>query len=120
MSEEWKARYYGSGTSVVTMDMPSRPLFYVFGPRWGIQREWARQDMCEELCAFLNGGDKPAWLYSMIRTSANEVEGLDGSSVSACGPIRLISEKWEDISDAPALTARRELIDRLVTPALRR
>ena len=66
----WDVQCFGSGTMIVSPD-DRGPWLYVYGPRNDdddrCQRD--RFKVCEDLCAFLNGGPRPAWLNDMRRTS---------------------------------------------------
>lgn len=116
----WQVRCYGSGTTNVE-DMDSHagesPWLYVVVvyPIDG-DRSRQRYEMCQDLCRFLNGGPRPAWLDDMERVSEYELSAVDGSSVQACGPMFDADPpnlNWQTRQDDDAKNARARLIDRL-------
>ena len=119
MSERtWQPRYYGSGTTIVTSDEPGKPHYYLYGPfdpdEGKCQRN--RHVMCEQLADYLNGGDRPKWLDDMERISEAVARDLDGSSITATGPMVDRNpphlDWWQDDSDE-AKDARARLMDDL-------
>lgn len=121
-TEQWSHQCYSSGTQVVTSNQPDTPWFYIYGPGAGgafdseAERDRNRFAMCEDLAAFLNGGERPAWLDDMHRICETELVGLDGSKIFMVGPTRSAPEHpygWEYRDDPDALAMQARLIDRL-------
>jgi hypothetical protein len=134
--EDWHVRWFASGTMIVE-DRASpheayefgvrclSPHLYVFGPGYGTddgpdQAIRDRYRCCEELAAFLNGGPRPAWLDDLRRTSEAHAEDIDGTSVTATGPmVDRDPPKCDWINDPSpeAQDARARLMDRLGIPS---
>ena len=87
---EWEVRSYQSGTMNVSLKIEQRkPWLYVFADKATDEdrQDRERYEMCEQLAAFLNGGDRPAWLADMIRTKEEAAYSLAGASIMATGPM---------------------------------
>lgn len=114
----WKPQFFGSGTCVVQRSY-NEPWLYVYGPANPDEAKYVRDRMqlCYDLAAYLNGGSRPAWLADMDRISEREAIDLDGTSVTATGPLydadppRLVWRERGDDDDA-----RARLMDRLLLP----
>lgn len=110
---------YGSGTHLVARSDPcSDPWLYVYGPNSEDETVYAhdRWKVCQDLCDFLNGGTRPAWLNDLERTSEDHAEDLDGTSISATGPMIDADPPnlhWVQDDSWTAKLARAALMDRL-------
>lgn len=123
--ETWAARSFPSGTQIVTRDDPNEPHFYVYGPKPVGPKDDEGDDpqairnryrMCDDLRAWMNGGERPAWLDDMRRVSETRVIGDDGSSISAVGPSYDADPPkldWHERDDPASQDKRARLIDRL-------
>lgn len=113
----WRVVFYGSGTHVVTTNRPEEPWFYVYGPLAQEGFDDVRYKMCEDLSAFMNGSSRrPLWLDDMTRVSETLLEGFDGSSVFATGPMYDTDPPklcWAEKQDQEAKDKRARLIDKL-------
>lgn len=133
--EDWRVRCFQSGTMIVhDASAPTVPFqygvrclsphLYVYGPGYGTEdSEDAavrnRHRCCEELASFLNGGPRPPWLDDLTRASETRAEDLDGTSITATGP--MIDRNppacdWIDDPSPEAQDARARLMDRLGIP----
>lgn len=121
MSEQttiWHHQAFPSGTQIVTSMQAGEPHYYVYGPAGGNEADDGnRYKMCEEFCAYMNGGPRPVWMDDMYRANDETIRGLDQSSIFACGPMidKDPPNLWWVHDDSPAAKAKRKaLIDRLV------
>lgn len=120
----WRVESFPSGTCIVTT-RERGPHLYVYGPKpVGPKDEEgddpvadrARYQMCEQLAAWLNGGDRPVWMDDMQRVSEIELQGTDGSSITATGPSYDANPPaldWRQCDDQESRDARARLIDRM-------
>lgn len=87
---EWETFVDASGSCVVLLVSRDerRPHLYVFAdPLPDRRRTQAnRIEMCRLLTAWLNGGERPAWLGDFYRRSPNVAECLTGAMLLAAGP----------------------------------
>ncbi len=129
----WERRWYGSGT-VTVEDLDSyepfefgikcrKPNLYVFGPGFGtddcedsLVRD--RLVMADQLADYLNGkSERPKWIDDMERISETKLDGGDGSSIEATGPMvdaNPPSCDWVIDPSPDAHNARARLIDLVV------
>ena len=114
MQDVWNVRCYHSGT--INVEPPQRgPWLYVFGPGEVDGDSYSnRFAVAESLCAFLNGGPRPAWLCDMKRVAENELGDFDGTRIIATGP--MIDKRpptcwWVQDDSSDAHDARARLID---------
>lgn len=125
----WEVRAYASGTMTVQdMEAPTKtfkygvldlsPWFYVYGPGNEDEDQWMRDrwKVCEDLCDYMNGGQRPAWIDDMERISEVEAIALDGTSITATGPMVDRDPpncNWDQDRSVEAVNARARLMDRL-------
>jgi hypothetical protein len=112
----WQVQAFASGTHIVT-DGGAGPWLYVLctNPE-DLDDNRERFRMCEDLADFLNGGLRPAWLDEMERVREYELIGVDGSCVTATGPMYDADPpnlNWHERQDDESRDARARLIDRL-------
>lgn len=118
---KWQARYYGSGTTNVTCCVPGEPWLYVYGPKDEDEdrQQSNRYPMCEQLAAWLNGGERPKWLDDMERQTETLAVGLDGSSIEAVGPMIDAAPPnlhWVTDDSDDAKNKRARLLDQVFRP----
>lgn len=85
---QWTERYFGSGTTIVTSDLPGRPHLYIFADS-AISRSRFMADryaMCEQIRDCLNGGERPTWIDDFGRTSEVTAKSICGGRIFATGP----------------------------------
>lgn len=127
--ERWQCESYPSGTCIVfNANGPVKPFaygvvkliphLYVYGPANDDfkKRHRDRMKCCEDIRDFLNGGERPPWLNDMRRVSEDHAEDLDGTRITATGP--MIDKEppkcfWVQDDSREAIEARRNLMDRL-------
>ena len=114
----WEVSCYPSGTMIVAQRDRLWPHLYVYGP--GGETETAcvrnRFKVCEDLAAFLNGGERPAWLDDLTRVSETYAEALDHTNIMAIGPMFDSDPpnlNWKEDESWEASAARARLMDRL-------
>jgi hypothetical protein len=94
------------------------PWLYIYGPIGADDdsTDRNRYAVCMAIRDYLNGGARPAWLDDLRRTSETHACDLDGTSISAIGPMFDADPpnlNWvEDNSDTMNV-ARARLMDRL-------
>lgn len=117
--EKWEHQCYQSGTMVVTdVNNCSAPWLYVYGPANQNEALYVRDRMqcCKQLREFLMGGERPTWLDDLRRVSEEHAEDLDGTQVTACGPMYDANPprlQWMPDQSTEAKNARARLMDRL-------
>ena len=121
MKDRWIVTTYGSGTTTVSLRRakPIRePWLYVYGPNNPERDEDRyyrdRQKVCQDVCDYLNGGSRPAWLDDLERTTEIHAESLDGTSISACGPMFDADPphlNWRTDESDDAKNARARIMD---------
>lgn len=118
--EDWRVNSYLSGTVTVQDQTNPDIWLYIFGP--GLpdddERDRIRHEYARLLAGFLNGGLRPAFLKDMERTSESYLKGVDGSSISACGPMYDKHPPkcwWVQKEDLVSKRRRAALIDLLAT-----
>lgn len=137
--EDWQVRGFASGTMIVQDQAApfepfaygvrcTKPHLYVYGPGYGTNySETAavqnRYFCCTALAVFLNGGPRPRWLDDLRRVSETHAEDLDGTSITATGP--MIDRNpprcdWINDPSPEAQDARARLMDRLGIPSAKR
>ena len=113
----WRVECYGSGTHIVTTRRAGEPWLYVYGPYIETSIDKIRFRMCEEIADFMNDSSKrPAWLDDMRRISETRLEGVDGSTVFATGPMYDKDPPkcyWTVCEDQESKDKRARLMDRL-------
>lgn len=114
----WKPRFFGSGTCIVTDDSKRGPWLYVYGPASDDEGQWMRNrmTMCGELADYLNGGKRPTWLDDLERVSETRAVDLDGTGISAVGPMvdrNPPKLDWAQDDSEEAQDARRRLMNKL-------
>lgn len=116
---EWMPRYFESGTTIVDSGVAGEPWLYIYGPGNEDEDQWMRDRfaMCEQLAEWMNGGKpRPQWLSDMERQTEESAVGLDGSSVTAVGPLIDINPPnlhWVTDNSEEAKNKRARLMDRI-------
>jgi len=87
--DHWEWHSYTSGTQVI-VPIPQSwdlPYLYVYGPPGKDEGDTYRMRSmtCQELCMWLNGGAMPAWFNDLQRVSETQLDGLDGTTITAVG-----------------------------------
>lgn len=129
VSERWECRYYGSGTCIVENAIGPKeafkygvhnlsPHFHIYGPANGDEANYMRDRMkcCEDIRDFMNGGERPKWLDDLHRVSETHANDLDGTSITATGPMVDVDPpacNWRQDESQEAKDARARLMDRL-------
>lgn len=114
---EWMVQTYQSGTMVVVSSFGG-PWLYVYGPGNGDEKKYNqdRFQCCRDLCAYLNAGSRPRWLDDLKRVSETHAIDLDGTSITATGPMVDVNPPacdWRQDESEEAKDARARLMDRL-------
>lgn len=119
----WTVECYPSGTMVVVnrSGNPRAPHFYVYGPGGGDEThsDRNRHRVCEDIAAYMNGGDRPAWLDDMQRVTETHAESMDRTRITATGPSIDIDPprlNWVQDDSDEAKSARARLMDALFFP----
>ena len=123
MTNPWRHDMFQSGTQIVSRSGGRRPHFYVYGPAHteddDAALDRARAQMCQDLCAWLNGGAVPTWLAGMTQSTESPVQIVDDErrSIRAVGPY-IESEPgrgdWKQDDAAEWVAERRYMIVRLL------
>lgn len=127
--EQWRCEYFLSGTCIVSNANSRKsafaygvrsldPHFYIYGPgsRDEDKAQRDRMKCCEDIRDYLNGGERPKWLDDLKRLSEDHAEDLDGTKITATGP--MIDREppkcfWVQDESLDAKDARARLMDRL-------
>jgi len=117
VKERWEVCSFPSGTVCVRrsgnrayLDVGLRSV--PFMTEDDIQR--TKHQMADEICAFANGGDRPAWISDLDRTSECSLLGTQGESIIAMGPVYDAQPPrldWNQCDDIDSQNARARLID---------
>lgn len=86
----WEPAFYGSGTTIVRLaEHVSKPWLYIYADAAIDETRYMRDRyaMCNSLCEFMNGGERPAWLDDFERQTEETAVALAGGSISATGPM---------------------------------
>ena len=130
VSQLWECVYYQSGTMIVRdTSQPTepfkygegdtRPHFYIYGPGGTDDDDGTRNryKVCDDVRDYMNGGERPKWLDDLTRVSEERAEDLDGTSITATGPM-VDSDPpkcfWVQDDSDEAKNARARLMDRLL------
>lgn len=118
-TKTFELQCFESGTMIVTDG--TWPHCYVYGPRNDDEDQGVRDrfKVCEDIRDYLNGGERPKWLDDLERTSEESASDLDGTSITATGP--MIDRDppnclWVFDDSEKAKDARARLMDRLLLP----
>ncbi len=111
---EWYCHCYPTGACVVTTGLAGRPWFYVNFEEVGTKN---RIVIGRQIASYLNlQRHRPAWFADMERVSAEVIAGIDGTSVTASGPVFDADPpnlKWQEVVTPEAVKARGQLMDLL-------
>ena len=115
---KWETRTFLSGTMIVTTGDPSKPHYYVYGPKIDDEGEYDRQryQYCIDLENWLNGGKRPEWMNQMVRISEEYAVGRNGARISATGPVIDIDPpnlRWMQDESFEAQAERARLMDKI-------
>jgi hypothetical protein len=116
---EWQSQFYGSGTTIVTLKKEiHKPYLYVYADKGVSEDRYMRDryEMCDQLAAYMNGGERPVWLADMERVSEVLAVSLAGASISATGPSIDIDPpnlNWREDDSDDAKNDRARLMDAL-------
>ena len=114
---EWEPRFYGSGTTIVALkEHAHKPHLYVYSDSAIDEDRWMRDryDMCNQLAAFMNGGERPAWLDDIERLTEESAKSLMGASITATGPMVDVDPpkcNWRTDDSDEAKNDRARLMD---------
>jgi hypothetical protein len=120
MNNEWRCEYFPSGTMLVSRRRgeSNDPWLYIYGPLGANEddTEENRYKVVQDVCDYMNGGPRPAWLDDLRRTREDYAEDLDGTRITATGPMVDIDPpnlNWRQDNSEAARNARARLMDRL-------
>lgn len=115
----WVAEWYTSGTAIVKHRTIAGAHLSFHGPRDDVDDD--NKDgftlACQVRDWFNGTAPRPKWLDDMVRVAEHRLEGVDGTTIEACGPFydhnppRL---DWRTRMDLDAKTQRAALIQKLV------
>lgn len=114
---EWDVAFYGSGTTIVLLkECQRKPHLYVYSDSAIDEDRWMRDryQMCYDLAAFMNGGERPRWLNDLDRTTEIEAISLSGASIQAVGPMVDVDPpnlNWHQDDSDDAKNDRTRLMD---------
>lgn len=87
---EWEPRYYGSGTTIVGLRLHQhKPHLYIYADAAVDESRYMRDryEMCRQLTAYMNGGERPEWLDDFERLDEISSRSLCGGQIFATGPV---------------------------------
>ena len=122
LDDPWTVEMFLSGSTIVRDSSESRntgPWLSIHGPGEKADAKWDenRFTFAGAIREFLNGGDRPACLSDMERINDEELLGVDGSRISAVGPMIDADPPkclWRQDDSWDAIQSRVKLVDLLM------